>query len=372
MRRAAVLSLAAAAVASPQNSTYLAAVQEWFANGAAVGRNATAPRADWEVVRPGGRTSCAFGTEWAFFVRRGRGDGARKLVFEFEGGGACWNAATCNAGATYYTEVDVDAKLRMLALGGIHEDAARNPFDGWNHVFVPYCTGDIHVGDRVHDYGQRTVHHVGHVNMRAAVAWALEHLPTDPTEVVATGCSAGSLGAVINGPIAFQQYPAARHAVWGDAAWGIVTETMYNQAYPNWDWHYDPTNPRLSPEEASRWRPLMGAYVVESSAAHRPATRFSMYTTNADAVQTGFYLLGGGNPLAWTRELRAEVAAVHARGLGVGTYISPGVGHCASQDGIFYSTSVEGASLNDWVRSVIDGREFRHNIDCLSDGTCSA
>eukprot|EP01065_Artemidia_motanka_P000454 TRINITY_DN10202_c0_g1_i1.p1 TRINITY_DN10202_c0_g1~~TRINITY_DN10202_c0_g1_i1.p1 ORF type:complete len:365 (+),score=109.80 TRINITY_DN10202_c0_g1_i1:57-1097(+) len=335
---------------------------------AALGRNVTGA-SEWETVRPGGRTACAFGTEYAFFAKRGS---VNKIVFEFEGGGACWNAATCNTGTTYYTEVNVPGKLRTLQEGGVHEPDARNPFADWHHVFIPYCTGDIHSGDKITDYGQRTVHHVGHVNMQAALDWAAEHFPKDPTDVAAIGCSAGSLGAVINGPIAFNKYPSARHVVWGDAAWGIVTETMYNSAYPNWGWLFDPTNPLLSPDEMSKWRPQIGTYVWTSSAAHRPKDRFAVYTTNADAVQSGFYLLGGGNALRWTQNLRDEVSAAHDKGLGLGTFISPGLGHCASQTAIFYETEVQGVRLNQWVDSIVSWRDFDGKVDCKNEDTCTA
>ena len=34
-----------------------------------------------------------------------------------------------------------------------------------NHVFVPYCTGDAHLGNNTPSYG---VHHVGRLNAQAA------------------------------------------------------------------------------------------------------------------------------------------------------------------------------------------------------------
>ena len=37
---------------------------------------------------------------------------------------------------------------------GIYDDTdPRNPFGDWYHVFIPYCTGDLHWGDAVATYG---------------------------------------------------------------------------------------------------------------------------------------------------------------------------------------------------------------------------
>ncbi|MEO8359601.1 MAG: esterase, partial [Vicinamibacteria bacterium] len=47
--------------------------------------------AQWETVVPGGDTICSDGSPFRFFVYR---SDPSKLLIEFEGGGACWNAAT--------------------------------------------------------------------------------------------------------------------------------------------------------------------------------------------------------------------------------------------------------------------------------------
>jgi hypothetical protein len=72
----------------------------------------------------------------------------------------------------------------------------------WNIVYVPYCTGDIYVGDSVQIYedpagveAPLVWHHNGARNVLAVLAWLKNHLPR-PTQMLAAGCSAGSIGAL--------------------------------------------------------------------------------------------------------------------------------------------------------------------------------
>jgi hypothetical protein len=76
-----------------------------------------------------------------------------------------------------------------------------NPFKGWNQVYVPYCTGDVHFGSNDNGTVASSVisggHFVGYNNMKLFVG----HLvPTFPNmqRIVLTGSSAGGLGAVFN------------------------------------------------------------------------------------------------------------------------------------------------------------------------------
>ena len=46
----------------------------------------------FEAIKPGLAAKCVHGGEYTFFVRKGT---VNKVVFELEGGGACWNEASC-------------------------------------------------------------------------------------------------------------------------------------------------------------------------------------------------------------------------------------------------------------------------------------
>ena len=96
----------------------------------------------WTPIAPAGAAVAASTARRALLPSSsGR---AKRLVVEFEGGGACWDVLTCTVGTYTNAEVDVDHKLRELNKAeGVHSSTdSRNPFKDWDHVFVPYCTAD--------------------------------------------------------------------------------------------------------------------------------------------------------------------------------------------------------------------------------------
>lgn len=128
-------------------------------------------------------------------------DSSRVLLY-LEGGGLCWDDASCNQQQTAYfvgrgyNAADFAAFVDQLGDRGVFNRAdPNNPFRDFSFVYVPYCTGDLHGGSRAEtDYG---VSHVGYQNVGA---YLHRVVPTfkDATEVVLTGTSAGGYGALLN------------------------------------------------------------------------------------------------------------------------------------------------------------------------------
>ena len=100
--------------------------------------------AAWQTVEPGGATSCTKG-DYAFFFRPGT---ENKLLVEFQGGGVCWDERSCTVTKPYTESVNIESQLRSLERGaGIQDhENGENPFAGWSHLFLPYCSADLFVG----------------------------------------------------------------------------------------------------------------------------------------------------------------------------------------------------------------------------------
>jgi hypothetical protein len=71
-------------------------------------------------------------------------------------------------------------------------------------IFVPYCTGDLHIGNGTVTYdnpdpdGEPLVfHHDGRRNVLRVIDWAKLMFPTIP-QLLVTGCSAGGTASVVN------------------------------------------------------------------------------------------------------------------------------------------------------------------------------
>ena len=100
----------------------------------------------WKEISPGGETLCARGEKFSFFVNEGSSD---KIIIDFIGGGACWNDMTCNkSNPTFIDSVDYLRK-NEAGLEGLYDHSdSRNPLKDYTHVVIPYCTGDIHWGQK--------------------------------------------------------------------------------------------------------------------------------------------------------------------------------------------------------------------------------
>ncbi len=153
----------------------------------------------WQWVDVEG-TECIDGSPTGVGVRYGEGDG---LVVYFEGGGGCFDFATCSlfyASFANFDENAFDLLVPTLLSSGIFADAPGNPVRDWSFVYVPYCTGDVHAGAR--DDAEVP----GFVGSHQFVGYRnfgldLERIgPTfaDPSHVLVTGISAGGYGAAYN------------------------------------------------------------------------------------------------------------------------------------------------------------------------------
>ena len=163
----------------------------------------------WEKVEIPG-TWCGNGTPYKFFVWR---TSSPDLLFFFEGGGACWDYDTCSgrAGVLGAANPNGIADDYMQQFSAKYVSPIVNGADpgmpfrsrtdlitkGWNIVYLPYCTGDVHVGNRYTTYldpggvePPLQWAHVGHTNTLAAIAWAHQAFPSIDRLLV-TGFSAG-------------------------------------------------------------------------------------------------------------------------------------------------------------------------------------
>ena len=182
----------------------------------------------------GGNTGCAKGGDFAFAYRAGT---VNKLVIEFQGGGACWDAATC-ALPMYTRSVNAVSLVNSLNNNdGLQSGSNEaNPFKEYAHLYVPYCTGDAFAGNQTINYGllTGTVSHLGRPNALAAINYAQGQVPA-PDDVVSTGCSAGSLGAIVHLPfIMGRAFPAAKHFSWHDSFVGVLGQGQYEGGRDNW------------------------------------------------------------------------------------------------------------------------------------------
>jgi hypothetical protein len=164
---------------------------------------------DWERVELPG-TVCGNGSQYKFYVHD---TGSPNVLFFFEGGGACWDYDTCSGragilGAANPNGIPDDYIERFTAkyvspiVNGADPGLPLRsktdlPTNGWNVVYMPYCTGDVHIGNRAAVYEDQTGQeppldwvHNGYNNTVAAAEYAASRFPS-VDKLLVTGFSAG-------------------------------------------------------------------------------------------------------------------------------------------------------------------------------------
>ena len=213
----------------------------------------------------------------------------------FEGGGGCFSADTCafdNQDQLYFAQSLATPEWLSERDGIFDFGDPRNPLAGYSFVYVPYCTGDIHVGNATTTYAPDViVEHRGYPNGLIAVEHLASTYPA-ATEVVVTGISAGSAAAPLYAGLVADTLPEARIVSLADSSGGYPDIAALNglvgslwgtmAAVPDW--------PSTEGMTAREWS-LPGLYGVV--AAHAPETVFGKFDYAYDEAQVFYAGLAG-------------------------------------------------------------------------------
>ncbi len=314
--------------------------------------------AGWNEFKPGGASICSRGAEYAYWVRPGK---VNRLIIDFIGGGACWNQLTCSVAGQLFSP-DVNEVRTAVAQGqphGIYDhDNPKNPFADWHHVVVPYCTGDIHWGDAVKDYGGGVViNHKGAVNAKAVLYWVYANYG-GPEQVLVTGCSAGSYGAAMWAGHVAKHYAKSRVIQFGDSGAGIITPNFFQESFPNWN--AKPVFPTwiagLDPSQVDVLKlTLVDLYV--GLANFYPKHQFSQYNSAFDKTQTFYFQAMGGAKEDWSPQMLASLAAIEQKAPAFAAFVPSGEQHCILLYDNFYTVNAGSVKLTDWLRDMVDGKK---------------
>lgn len=181
----------------------------------------------YEVVLPqSSGASCGNGTPMRFYINRAQ---SNHMLYMMQPGGACWDYSTCVETAATGPEAGLGAinpdgiphnymngtvgqslmssflspLMVRMDLSHILVREPRVETQDWTQVFVPYCTGDIHMGSAVRNYtaptGEwRIQHYNGLKNVQAVAQWLVDHGFGQPGRLLVYGTSAGGYGALAN------------------------------------------------------------------------------------------------------------------------------------------------------------------------------
>lgn len=333
----------------------------------------------WTAFLPKGETICSDGSPYSYYVYPGT---VNKVVIDFEGGGACWNGGTCGEGSSAYQPNIASSsspRYRETVPSGIYDKAnPENPVGDWYHVFISYCTADVHLGDSVETYetadGEITINHSGQNNVDAVLSW-VEREFSAPESVFVTGCSAGAYGAALYTSRIAGAYPNADVTQLGDCGAGIIPDSFVVGEDGLNRWNIGaalPAGVDLTGGVPATF--LADAYVAIGQA--HPAVTLAQYNSLYDGVQIGFYALQLGLDPE-DSEARREAADMWVPGLlaslqqiqaGLPTSFSSytslldddddpqnGTAHCVINRPDFYTLTTSGVLLTDWLDGLLSG-----------------
>ncbi|MEL7372202.1 MAG: pectin acetylesterase-family hydrolase [Myxococcota bacterium] len=169
----------------------------------------------WQRVELPG-TVCGNGSQYKFWYYDN--PNSRDLLVLFEGGGACWDYPSCSGQRgilsaanrnglpdNYITEFQ--SQFVSPLVNGADPGIPLRPkksivTDGWDVVFMPYCTGDTHIGNSVMTYVDPTGEnpplpwrHAGFSNTQAAMDFLATRFPS-VRRLLVSGFSAGGVASI--------------------------------------------------------------------------------------------------------------------------------------------------------------------------------
>jgi hypothetical protein len=133
-------------------------------------------------------------------------DRARVWQIWLQGGGNCWDEASCSGRDKPMTSTNIPDS-ETLCWGPCFPDSWQLPggvlstsdpsFGGSNKAYVRYCTSDLHIGDRGSEGSPNGWQFRGLRVVRAVVKDLQAQGLSDGDTIVLSGCSAGAMGATI-------------------------------------------------------------------------------------------------------------------------------------------------------------------------------
>ena len=327
-------------------------------------QSAAAASQRWERVVPGGDCQCSDGSRFSFWVRKAD---PRKVVFYLQGGGACFSANTCAPGSDLYKS-NIRSDEGPTGQAGMFDLAdRRNPFVDYSIVYVPYCTGDVHLGNTTTTYApDLTVRHKGYVNGTAALDHLIATFP-DATNVLVLGESAGALAAPVYAGLMSDRLPTAQITVLADGSGSYPDVAPLNNLIAVWgadnalpDWAHG------TGRGSGQWS--FPGFFIQSD-RHNPKIVFARHDHAYDEVQELWYPIVGFPTTNLLSLIDANETQIQRAGVNLLSYTAPGSKHTVLSDEPFYTEQVNGQPFLDWLTKLIEHQPVNdvHCQQCRAD-----
>lgn len=310
-------------------------------------------------------TLCGDGSRFAFQLRLApEGEPLDRVLIGMQGGGVCVFEDDCadrwDNAPGLFEALDDEAETT----GIMSNDPEDNPFANWTKVYLPYCNQDVFTGGGVADeFTDFTIQRYGALNVRAAVEYVrnllwrmLDEEGGDgyrPDQITAAfgGWSAGGFGTLYNYHWVLDDLQWPNTAGFPDAALaldsggfpsisalGVILVAQW-AALPNFPPYCFAGDCAVGPTLYAATAPRLKGV---------PNQQLLILTNQNDSTQVGTTFFPSTE--AWINAERASVCDTRDLN-GVQYYLTSSTEsvHVVSPRPLFYSGSVEGEVMSDWL-----------------------
>ena len=294
---------------------------------------------------------------------------ASAVMIYLQGGGACYDAMSCEQNANTpiagenFSRAKFDNWVETLGNQGVfNTENPTNPVAGWNHVYIPYCTGDLHGGEREDALvpgvaGKQQF--VGYRNLRNVLKRVAPYF-RDAEDVALIGASAGGFGVLINYPQVVEAFGGRSVAALVDSAPVIPESTIRTACFQRKiTATFDLQLPDSCPDcrDPSKGG-LLNLYSYLSSTY--PLGRFAFASADADLAGVILYndesrACGGAGVNIFNYRLSLYALRDNYIGHEWATFLPGGLQHTMTQsDALFLERKFRGVSAGEWLSRIND------------------
>lgn len=293
--------------------------------------------------------------------------GAKDLMIYLEGGGACFDGISCLANPATASRTPPPNE------GVFKRDEPKNPLRDFNYVHVPYCTGDVHAGTNPAGavpglLGAQKF--VGRLNIEAFLKRVV---PTfkDSKRVVLTGISAGGFGASANAVLVQRAFPDVKVTLIDDSGPPMSGKYLAPCLQKIWRdmWGLDKSMLADCGSDCANQEDFVLDFALHLAKNYADRKAGLIEATN-DGVISGFFG-AGTNGCTGVVLLTPIPGPEFEKGLlefrdrmkgypNFFTYYPTGTQHTWLRGASFYTATVDGTPMVDWVTNIIEDRAVEH------------
>lgn len=202
----------------------------------------------WNKITLGSSVKSGDGSEYYLLTKRGT---SNNWIIFFSGGGMNWDDASTatpitissvlrGEALTYFANIPF---YKVSTMGGILEaENKKNPFNDWNFIYIPYSTGDFHIGNNSVTYEKNNKTHIsyhnGKTNVLACLNWFFKNV-LQPDKIFVCGESAGGFGAAFWTPYIAEHETNVQIFEYSDSSyiitdrWADIVDSYWNADFEN-------------------------------------------------------------------------------------------------------------------------------------------